>query len=67
MGIGAPGGGNWQDEYRFRRKDGTYALVADRGWMVRDASGKAIRMVGAMQDVTERKASEVEGWDTAWE
>ncbi|MBN8225935.1 PAS domain S-box protein [Corallococcus macrosporus] len=54
----APGGSDWRAEYRFRRADGTYAQVEDRGWVVRDAAGRAIRMVGAMQDVTERKAAE---------
>ncbi|RKH55454.1 ATP-binding protein [Corallococcus aberystwythensis] len=54
----APGGSDWRAEYRFRRQDGTYAHVEDRGWVVRDANGTAIRMVGAMQDVTERKAAD---------
>ncbi|WP_375759515.1 ATP-binding protein [Corallococcus exercitus] len=54
----APAGSDWRAEYRFRRPDGTYAQVEDRGWVVRDAAGRAIRMVGAMQDVTERKAAE---------
>jgi two-component system cell cycle sensor histidine kinase/response regulator CckA len=48
---------SWQDEYRFRRKDGTYADVFDRGNIIRDAQGKALRMVGAMTDLTERKES----------
>ncbi|GAB3930430.1 PAS domain-containing sensor histidine kinase [Larkinella terrae] len=47
------GGTNWSDEYRFRRADGTYAYVFDRGYItLRD--GKAVRMVGSMQDITER-------------
>lgn len=49
---------NWQDEYRFKRRDGSYALVLDRGYVARDASGKPLRMVGAMQDVTEVKKRE---------
>ncbi|RKG74877.1 ATP-binding protein [Corallococcus terminator] len=56
--IDAPGGSDWRGEYRFRRQDGTYAQVEDRGWVVRDGAGTALRMVGAMQDVTERKATE---------
>ncbi|HLL06749.1 MAG TPA: ATP-binding protein [Myxococcaceae bacterium] len=50
----------WQDEYRLKRADGAYAFVADRGYIVRDASGKAQRMVGAVQDITEHKRSEDE-------
>lgn len=41
-------------EYRFRRADGTYADVFERGSVVRDDQGKAVRMVGAMQDITLR-------------
>jgi PAS domain S-box-containing protein len=44
----------WRDEYRFRRANGSYAEVFDRGYVIRDEAGKAIRMLGAMQDVTER-------------
>jgi phosphoserine phosphatase RsbU/P len=50
----------WQDEYRLRRGDGTYAIVADRGYIVRDASGRALRMAGALQDITEARRSEEE-------
>ncbi len=48
----------WRDEYRFRRADGNYAAVMDRGYVIRDQSGKAVRMIGAMQDISERKANE---------
>lgn len=48
-------GNYWQDEYRFRKKDGNYAMIIDRGYILFNEQGKAIRMVGAMQDVTERK------------
>jgi PAS domain S-box-containing protein len=49
---------NWFDQYRFRRKDGMYAEVEDRGYIARDASGQPARMISAMQDVTERKQAE---------
>lgn len=48
-------GGSWEEGYRFRRADGTYARVADRGHVVRDASGRPVRMVGSMRDVTEKR------------
>lgn len=48
----------WMDEYRFLKADDTYAYVADRGFVIRDESGKAVRMVGAMQDITKRKEEE---------
>ncbi len=49
---------NWQDEYRFRRQRGDYAFVLDYGYVVRDAEGKALRMIGAMLDITERKQAD---------
>lgn len=48
----------WSSEYRFRRKDGSYAEIMDRGFVIRDDQGRAIRMVGGMTDQTERKAAE---------
>jgi signal transduction histidine kinase/ActR/RegA family two-component response regulator len=50
----------WHDEYRFRKADGAYAAVMDRGYVLRDECGKAFRMIGAMQDITERKQAEFE-------
>ncbi|AGC41905.1 sensory box histidine kinase [Myxococcus stipitatus DSM 14675] len=50
----------WHDEYRFRRGDGSWAVIEDRGHVVRDDTGTALRMVGAMHDVTERRAAEEE-------
>lgn len=49
---------HWRDEYRFQRANGEYAEVLDRGYVIRDESGKAVRMLGAMQDLTERKRRE---------
>jgi two-component system cell cycle sensor histidine kinase/response regulator CckA len=45
----------WTNEYRYRRADGSYADVLDRGYVLRDTAGKAHRMLGSMQDITERK------------
>jgi len=51
---------HWTDEYRFISKDGSEFHVLDRGRVIRDSSGKAIRMVGGMMDLTEKKAAEQE-------
>lgn len=51
-------GDTWEGEYRFRRADGTYAHVYDKGRVIRDASGQGIRMVGGMTDESGRKESE---------
>ena len=48
----------WSDEYRVRRRDGSYASVSDRGYIERDEDGRPIRVVGAMADVTARKQAE---------
>ena len=48
----------WQDEYRFRCKDGSYKYVLDRGFLVLDDDGTPLRMIGAMQDITSRKNEE---------
>jgi len=40
--------------------DGTYADIFDRGFMIRDADGRAVRAVGAMADLTERLRAEAE-------
>jgi PAS domain S-box-containing protein len=49
---------SWSGEYRFRKSDGTYATVLDRGHIGRDASGKAVRMIDSMLDLTERQRAE---------
>lgn len=40
-------------EYRFRKADGTYARVVDKGYILRDSSGKASRLIGATSDISE--------------
>ncbi len=48
----------WQDQYRFRCVDGSYKYVLDRGFLLKDENGKAIRMIGAIQDITKQKEEE---------
>lgn len=52
------GGEGWSDEYRFRRADGSYAVVFERGYVVHDDVGKPVRVLGSMMDITERKQAE---------
>jgi PAS domain S-box-containing protein len=49
---------NWTGEYRYKRLNGEYAYVQDRAVIIRDDAGKAVRMIGAMQDITNRKMAE---------
>ncbi len=57
-GVIEEGGTNWTDEYRYLTSDQHYAYVVDKGIVIRDESGKAVRMVGAMQDITKQREEE---------
>lgn len=48
----------WEDEYQFKKSNGDYALVHDRGFLIFDHEGKINRMIGSMQDITEKKELE---------
>lgn len=45
-----------QTEYRFRCADGSYKCVLDRSFLIFDDLGDPVRMIGSMQDITERHA-----------
>ena len=47
-----------QIEYRIRRADGSYAVVLGSAYIVYDNTGKPIRAVGAITDVSERRELE---------
>lgn len=49
---------DWVGEYRFRRYDGSYAYVLDRGFLLLDAHGRAVRMVGGMTDLTSSRENQ---------
>lgn len=49
---------HWTDEYRFLGGDGSYKDIFDRGFVMLDDKGKAYRMIGSMQDITDRKREE---------
>lgn len=49
----------YQSEHRFRRKDGSYIWVLDRGRIVeRDENGSPLRMIGTHANITRRKGLE---------
>jgi len=50
---------NWQDEYRYLHRDGHYIFISDRGVVLRDAEGKPYRMIGAMQNISHLKETEI--------
>jgi PAS domain S-box-containing protein len=49
----------FSQEYRFRKHDGSYCYVLDRGYVMHNSAGKPLRMIGAMQDITDRRMAEV--------
>ncbi len=51
---------HWSESYRFRHADGRYADIFDRGFIIRDSAGRAVRAVGAMSDVTDRKLADAQ-------
>lgn len=52
-------GGQYQLEYRIRRRDGQVRWVMDRGQVIRDGDGKPLRVIGVVLDITETKEAEL--------
>jgi PAS domain S-box-containing protein len=50
----------FEHEYRIRNATGGYSWVVDRAVAVRDGEGRAIRLVGALSDITQRRLHEEE-------
>jgi PAS domain S-box-containing protein len=42
-------------EYRFRCADGSYKNILDRSFLMFDEHGEVVRVIGSMQDITERE------------
>ena len=51
--------GEYDVEYRILRPDGAERWIHDRGFPVRDASGKVQRIAGVAEDITETKRDEL--------
>lgn len=47
-----------RSEYRFKRADGSYARVVDKGYILRNENGKPVRLIGATSDISDIKAKE---------
>lgn len=44
---------DWEQRCRLRRKDGSHAAVVARGFVTRGGDGRALRVVGGINDVTQ--------------
>lgn len=51
-------GGAFVAEYRFRRKDGGFAFIAERGSFTAEPGRTGARLAGVMEDVTGRRRAE---------
>lgn len=51
-------GESYRIEFRFRKKDGTCIYLENNGIYLTDRSGKPVRSLGAIKDITERKLAE---------
>ncbi|MGH7209077.1 MAG: PAS domain-containing protein, partial [Nitrospiraceae bacterium] len=47
--------GEYAEEYRIVRPDGSVRWIRDRAFPIRDASGQVYRIAGIAEDITERK------------
>jgi two-component system, cell cycle sensor histidine kinase and response regulator CckA len=50
--------GNYDEEYRVVRPDGSIRWIRDRGFPIKDHTGKPYRAVGFAEDITNRKSTE---------
>jgi PAS domain S-box-containing protein len=56
--INNPNKTKWRKEYWYKKENGEYTYIVNNGIIIRDHEGKAIRIVGAIQDITYRKEQE---------
>ncbi|GAB4093505.1 PAS domain-containing protein [Flaviaesturariibacter terrae] len=50
----------WEGEYRFRKADGSWAHILDRGHTLYNEQGEPVRMIGSMQDISHLRALQEE-------
>ncbi|WP_121355314.1 sensor histidine kinase [Flavisolibacter nicotianae] len=58
--LQAPHQHTFEMEYRFKRSNGSYAHIYDRGILLRDENDKPFRVIGSAEDISERKRLEKE-------
>lgn len=58
--LKAPNQHTFELEYRFRRDNGDYAHIYDRGILLKDEKDNPVRIIGSAEDISERKRLEKE-------
>src|SRR5204863_7059358 len=56
--VARSGEAQYDVEHRIIRRDGVERWIHDRAYIVRDPGGTALRMIGTVQDITERRQLE---------
>ncbi len=56
----------YRSEFRIKTKNGSYKWIYNRGKMLKDSTGKIIRMSGSITDITKRKRIEEKIKYLAW-
>lgn len=51
---------DFEAEYRFRKKNGEYVYIREKGVCITDETGKPARMLGIMQNISKQKLDEEE-------
>jgi PAS domain S-box-containing protein len=48
----------YRSEYRVQHRDGQWVHILDRSYVIRDDSGKPVRLIGSCNDISDRKRYE---------
>lgn len=51
-------GGKFSEEYRFRKKDGSYICFEDSGVFLKSENGSICRVLGVIKDITEKRSAQ---------
>ena len=57
--LNTPKEERWQAKYRFRRADGSFAFVEDKGYVVRNKNGVPVQMIGVLSDISQGRLADL--------
>jgi len=50
--LNDPNNKNWRAKYRFKKADGTYAFIEEKGYAIRNNEGLVTRIIGVLSDIS---------------